>query len=236
LTFAAINNKILGVERRKTKKKATARQSGGFQKIAEELKARIASGRLKPGQRLVELHLSRSFGTTRSKIREALKKLQQDGFVKITPNVGALVAEFSHKDIEHLYDLVSVIEGLAVRVITPFITAEEVNAIEHLVKKVERVADKPALFYERNNELHFLLITLSENEDLIKLADNLRYRIRCVNLQCVFSPGQITAAIKEHRKILDAIKERRAVKAEQLMRNHLLYAKSRLIKYLNKSL
>jgi DNA-binding GntR family transcriptional regulator len=62
------------------------------------------------------------------------------------------------------------------------------------------------------------------------------FRIRCLNLQCLFSPGQMAASIKEHRKIFEAMKERKAVKAEQLMRNHLLCAKNRLIKFINKSL
>jgi DNA-binding GntR family transcriptional regulator len=205
------------------------------QKIVEELKAGIASGTLKPGQRLVEVHLSKVFGVTRSKIREALKKLEQDGFVKIIPNVGARVAEFSQKDIENIYDLMSVLEGLAVRVITPFLTDEQLKKIEALIHKVE-AAHKPTQFFEVNNELHSFLIALSENDDLIKLADNFMFRIRCLNLQCLFSPGQMAAGVKEHRKIFEAIKERKAVKAEQLMRNHLLCAKNRLIKYINKSL
>jgi DNA-binding GntR family transcriptional regulator len=205
------------------------------QKIVEELKAGIASGTLKPGQRLVEVHLSKVFGVTRSKIREALKKLEQDGFVRIIPNVGARVAEFSQRDIEHFYDLMSVLEGLAVRVITPFLTDEQLKRIEALIHKVE-AAHKPTQFFEVNNELHSFLIALSENDDLIKLADNFMFRIRCLNLQCLFSPGQMAAGVKEHRKIFEAIKERKAVKAEQLMRNHLLSAKNRLIKFINKSL
>ena len=164
-----------------------------------------------------------------------LRKLEQDGFVKIIPNVGAKVAEFSQKDIEHIYDLLSVVEGLAVRVITPFITADQIKNIEVLIKKMD-ATNKPPLIYEYNNKFHPLFITWSENEHLIKLTDNLRYRIRCVNLQTIFSPGQIAASIKEHWKIFEAIKEGKAVKAEQLMRNHLLRAKNRLIKYLNKSL
>jgi DNA-binding GntR family transcriptional regulator len=205
------------------------------QKIVEDLKAGIASGRFKPGQRLVEIHLSEVFGVTRSKIREALRKLEQDGFVKIIPNVGALVAEFSQKDIEHLYDLLSVLEGLAVRVITPFITDEQLKRIKVLVNKVE-AAHKATLFFEHNNELHSYLVALSENDHLIKLTANLMLQIKCLNLQCLFSPGQMAAGVKEHRKIFEAIKEGKAVQAEQLMRNHLLYAKNRLIKYLNKSL
>ena len=217
------------------KRDMAANNSAERQKIVEELKAGIASSTLKPGQRLVELHLSKVFGATRSKIREALRKLEQDGFVKIIPNVGARVAEFSQKDIEHIYDLMSVLEGLAVRVITPFITDEQLKRIEVLVNKVE-AAHKATQFYELNNQLHSLLITLTENDHLIRLVDNFMLRIRCLNLQCLFSPGQMVASVKEHRKIFEAIKEGKAVKAEQLMRNHLLCAKNRLIKYINKSL
>ena len=205
------------------------------QKIVEDLRTRIGSGKLKPGERLVEVHLSKGFGVTRSKIREALKKLEQDGFVTIIPNVGARVAEFSQKDIEHIYDLMSVLEGLAVRVITPFLSDQQLKRIEALVDKVEAVHN-PTQFFELNNELHSFLISLTENDHLIRIADNFMFKIRCLNLQCLFSPGQITAGVIEHRKILEAIKARNAVKAEQLMRTHLLSAKNRLIKFINKSL
>jgi len=224
--------------RRKTTKmnrNTPANNSSERQKIVEELKGGIGSGKLKPGQRLVEAHLSETFGAKRSKIREVLRKLEQDGFVKIIPNVGAVVAEFSQKDIEHIYDLLSVVEGLAVRVITPFITAEQIKSIEVLIKKMEATHKAP-LFNEYNNNLHSLFITWSENDHLIKLTDNLRFKIRCVGLQGIFTPGQITASINEHRKILEALRERNPVKAEQLMRNHLFHAKNRLIKYMNKSL
>ena len=204
-------------------------------KIVEDLKTGIASGKLKPGERLIEVHLSKVLGVTRGKIREALRKLEQDGFVQIIPNVGARVAEFSQRDIEHFYDLMSVLEGLAVRVITPFVTEEHLKRIETLVDKVE-AAPTATQFYELNNQLHSFLIALSENDHLIKLVDNFMFRIRCLNLQCLFSPGQMAAGVKEHRKIFEAIKERNAVKAEQLMRNHLLCAKNRLIKFINKSL
>jgi DNA-binding GntR family transcriptional regulator len=217
------------------KRDRTANHSRERQKIVEDLKSGIASGRFKPGQRLVEIHLSNVLGVTRGKIREALRKLEQDGFVEIIPNVGARVAEFSQKDIEHIYDLMSVVEGLAVRVITPFLTDEQLKRIEALIDKVE-TARKPTQFFELNNELHSFLITLSENDHLIKLTENFMFRIRCLNLQCLFSPGQMAASVKEHRKILKAMKERKPVKAEQLMRNHLLYAKNRLIKFINKSL
>ena len=210
-------------------------QSVERQGIVEDLKSGIANGTFKPGQRLVEAHLSELFGAKRSKIREALRKLEQDGFAKIIPNVGAFVLEFSQKDIEHIYDLMSVLEGLAVRVITPFMTNEQLESMEVLIKKME-ATEKATQFYEYNNDLHSLLIMWSENDDLIKLTDNLRLRIRCVILQNLYGPGQIAASIREHRELLQAMTERKAEKAEKLMRNHIFHAKNRFLKYLNKSL
>jgi DNA-binding GntR family transcriptional regulator len=205
------------------------------QKIVEDLKAGIANGTFKPGQRLVETHLSELFGVNRSRIREALRKLEQDGFAKIIPNVGAFVLEFSQKDIEHIYDLMSVLEGLAVRVITPYMTNEQLESMEVLIKKME-TTEKTTQFYKYNNDLHTLLITWSENDYLIKLTENLRLRIRCIILQNLYGPGQIAASIREHRELLQVMKQRKAERAEKLMRNHIFHAKNRFLKYLNKSL
>jgi DNA-binding GntR family transcriptional regulator len=205
------------------------------QKILESLKAEIASGTLKPGQRLVEFHLSEVFGVKRSRIREVLRKLEQDGFIKIIPNVGAKVAEFSQKDIENIFDILIVLEGLAVRLITPFISNNQLKSLKVLINKME-ATDKIPLFHTYNMKFHSSVIRLSENDRLIKLTNNLMYNIRCASFQTMSSPGQITASIKEHRKIFEAIKSRKSVKAEQLMRDHLLRAKNRLIKYMNRSL
>jgi DNA-binding GntR family transcriptional regulator len=205
------------------------------QKILESLKAEIASGTLKPGQRLVEFHLSEVFNVKRSRIREVLRKLEQDGFVKIIPNVGAKVAEFSQKDIENIFDILIVLEGLAVRLITPFISNNQLKSLKVLINKME-ATDKIPLFHIYNMKFHSSIIKLSENDRLIKLTNNLMYNIRCASFQTMSSPGQIAASTKEHRKIFEAIKNRDPIKAEQLMRDHLLQAKNRLIKYMNKSL
>jgi DNA-binding GntR family transcriptional regulator len=207
----------------------------GSQEIAGELMAGIASGTYRSGQRLVELQLSEVYDVKRNRIREALRQLEQDGFVKIIPNVGAIVVEFSQKDIEQTYDLLSVLEGLAARVATPFITAHELEKLEDLIIRME-ATDTPSLFLEVNVEFHALLTMLSENDRLIKFVDNLRYLARRFGFPSMHSPGQIRASIDEHRKIFEAIKAVKPMRVEQCMRHHLIRSKNRLIKYLNRSL
>jgi DNA-binding GntR family transcriptional regulator len=205
------------------------------QEIAEDLKGKIANWTFRPGQRLTEIYLINVLNTTRNKVREALRQLELEGFVKIIPNVGATVVEFSQKDIENIFDILTVLEGLAVRLIAPFISNHQLRSIKALISKME-ATNKIPLFHTYNMKFHSLIIQLSENDRLIKLANNLMDNIRCASFQTMSSPGQITASIKEHRKIFEAIKDRNSFKAEQLMRNHLLHAKNRLIKYMNKSL
>lgn len=203
------------------------------QEIVENLKSWIAT--LKPGQRLVEIHLCERFGVKRSMVREVLRQLEQDGFVRIIPHVGAVVTELSQKEIEHTYDLIGVLEGLAARVATPTITVQHLEMIEALINKMQ-TAENPSLFFDYNKELHSFLTSLCENDRLIKFTENLRDHIRRFYLRGFYHPAQIQRANNEHRKIFEAIKKMKPLKVEMLVRDHYLRSKNRLIKYMNKSL
>lgn len=204
-------------------------------RIAETLESEIACGKLKPGRRLVEVHLCERFRVKRNRVREVLRELDQDGFVKIVPNAGAMVASLSQKDIEQTYDLLGVIEGLAVRVITPFIGREQLEQLEVLLRKMDST-DIPAQFLDYNVEFHALISSWSENDRLIKLRESLRRNQMRYGIYSFFSPGQMGASRLDHRRIFQAMKHGKPVEAERLMRSHLLRAKNRLIKYMNKSL
>lgn len=208
--------------------------AAGFN-VTDALRNAIASGERKPGQRLIETQLCKFFGVKRTAIREALQKLAHEGFVKITPNVGASVIEFSRTDIERIYDLLTVLEGLAVRLATPFVTESQLLTMEELLKRMEG-AESEYLFSQYNDELHILLCALSENKRLVSLTDNLRLSMSAFGYRSFFVPGQTTMSKEEHRKIFQAIKENKPVEAEQLMRNHLVNAKNLLIKCLYRSL
>jgi len=206
-----------------------------LQEIVRELMTAVATGAFRPGQRLVEIQLCELFGVKRAKIREALRKLEHDGFVTITRNVGAIVSRFSRRDIEQMYDLLGVLEGMAVRVATPFITPDQLNSLEALLDRME-AADNPASFSDCNNEFHSLVDSLSENQRLIKMVDNLRLGLTAFGFRSFFAPGQIAASIRDHKKLLEAIRDNNAEKAERLMRQHLINAKNRLLRWMYKSL
>jgi DNA-binding GntR family transcriptional regulator len=203
--------------------------------IVEALESEVSIGKIKPGHRLVEGNLCERFCVKRDTVRQVLRDLEQDGFVKIVPNVGATLTAISQKDIEQTYDLLSVIEGLAVRVITPFVEPEQMEKLESLLIKMEST-DIPSQFINLNSEFHTLILSWSDNERLIKFTEILRRNQRRFGTQSFLSPGQIEASRADHKKIFEAMKQRKPLEAERSMRTHLLRAKNRLIKYMNKSL
>ncbi|MEM3112502.1 MAG: GntR family transcriptional regulator [Candidatus Anstonellales archaeon] len=204
-------------------------------KIAENLKKAIAKGTFKPGERLIEARICDRYKVGRSVVREALRSLEHDGFVKIIPNSGAIVTELSQKDIEQIYDLMGTLEGLAMRVATPILNPKEIAKIEKIIKKMEATSN-PFKFFEYNFEFHNYLDSLSGNDRLIKFMKNLRAQAHRISLRSFYNPGQIRASLIEHRKILEAIKEMDGEKVENLIRDHYLQSKNRLIKFLNRSL
>lgn len=203
--------------------------------LTDDLMNEIAKGTFKPGQRLIEKQLCEFFNVKRSSLRESLRALEHEGFVRIVKNVGAFVAEASQKDIEEMYDLLSVLDGLAVKIATRFISVSQLQKLEKLIKKME-TAEKPAVLSACNREFHTLICAYSENKRLIRVTDNLRLNISLLSYRNFFSENQKMTSIRDHQKIIQAMRQNKSDQAETLMREHILDAKYSLIKSMNKSL
>lgn len=203
--------------------------------IAEALKREIGSGAILPGERLVEAQLCKRFAAGRGKIRDALKRLEHEGYIKITPYAGASAAVFTQKDVEQIYDLMGVLEGLSMLVATPTLSDEDIGRIESIIDQMESTEDKTE-FFRLNDQFHNLLSSLGENATLINFMEMLRGRARVMGLKSLHNPAQVNASIKDHRKIFEAIKALKSTSVEKLIRSHYLKSKKRLIRYLNKTL
>jgi DNA-binding GntR family transcriptional regulator len=204
--------------------------------ILIKLRDSIASGEYEPGEHLREEHLSRRFNVSRTPIREALNQLEKEGFIKIIPEVGAKVAQFSQNDIADIYDLLIVLEGLGSRLAAARITNEQLYRLEELHFAMVKAANQKELrlFFELNTHFHMKLIEASENSYLIDMRMNFRRLIdRFADISHLI-PGQWQASIKEHPKILEALKSKEPVLAEFLTKEHVENGKNRLIQYLLK--
>jgi DNA-binding GntR family transcriptional regulator len=147
-----------------------------------------------------------------------------------------VVKELSQKDIAQIYDIMGVLEGLAVRIATPVIADEDIAKIEDLVVQMEENKDNKFLLSHYNLEFHNLLTRFGGNYRLINFMENIRAQTYRMRLQTFYNEEQVRASLREHRAILKAIQERRPQRAENLVRKHFLDAKDRLIKFINSTL
>ena len=102
--------------------------------VCEALRAAIQSGELPPGERLMEIPLAEELGVSRTPIREAIRKLEQEGFVVMIPRRGTYVADITLKDINQVFEIRSSLEELAASLASERITPDELEELErHLV-------------------------------------------------------------------------------------------------------
>ena len=199
--------------------------------IVKFIKDAIIRNKFKPGERIVELQLAKELGINRSRIREAVKQLVHEGFLEYIPNKGTAVKKISQKDIAQLWDIMGTLEGLSVRIATPVMPEEQITEIERLVLAMEKNQEDKFLLSRYNFEFHNYLTEISGNEHLIEYMQNIREKTNRTRLQTFYSEEQVRASHREHRAVLNAIRARKANRAENLIRKHYLDSKDRLIKF-----
>jgi DNA-binding GntR family transcriptional regulator len=206
------------------------------EKVVKFIKNAIIQGKFSPNERIVEARLCRDLGVGRSVVRDALRYLEQGGFLRIVKHKGATVKELSQTEIMQNYDIMGVLEGLALRIAVPMMTDKDREEIEKIIRELEdNIGDKFKLF-NCNYKFHKLLASLSRNDRLISLLDTIYAQTRRSTLQSFYNQEQIEVTIREHRKIFEAIRKGDARGAENLIRDHYLSSKNRLLRTLNRTL
>lgn len=212
------------------------RADSAVEKVIEQIKDAIITRTFGPGERIVESKLAKQMGLGRSKVRQGLWQLEQEGFIDIVPNVGAVVRELSQRDVVQIYDLMGALEGLSMRVATPNLTEEEVIKLEAVVEGMESAGGDRSTLVELNNRFHAMLAEFGQNDRLIAFYGQLAEQTHRLILEGLYNQVHTRASIREHRQIVEAVRARKASTVATLIRKHYLASKDRLIKYLNRSL
>ena len=193
------------------------------QKVYRVLKTEIIKGSLKPGTKLLEGKIAEEMEVSRTPIREALRELAAEGFVKISPNQGVVVSNASIEDVQEVLQIRGVLEGLAARLAAKIINKEEIKELDKYLKQMEYYSNKDdaLALSEMDAEFHELILGICENNRLIQIRKNLsdqahRYRIRSLSI-----PGRLKYSLKEHREIVEALKRKDAEQADKLSQKHI---------------
>ncbi len=202
--------------------------------IIRELRTEIASGKLRPGQHLTEVALSSRFGVSRTPVREALKQLEREGLVRISPNQGAKVTELSTKDVEDIYDVLISLEATAARLACPKLGDLEMQKLKDYQFQIERAAssNNQELLVELNTAFHRLIIENTTNPYFVEIRNNFGNLIHRYWRFMAFIPEFAKANIDDHPRIISAFTLKNPPLAEFLMREHLENAKRNMLRYI----
>ncbi|MDQ0285317.1 DNA-binding GntR family transcriptional regulator [Desulfofundulus luciae] len=204
--------------------------------VFESLREAIIQGRLKPGERLMEIQLAEEMGVSRTPVREAIRKLELEGFVVMVPRKGAYVAGISVKDIVDVFEVRAALEALAAGLAAERITEEELEELERaLVKTYEVSSHDLEALVETDTRFHELIYKASRNERLVQIITNLADQIQRFRATSLAQPGRTKHALEEHKQIVEAISERNVELAQILAREHIENAEQSLLNALGEA-
>ncbi|MGE5553432.1 MAG: GntR family transcriptional regulator [Betaproteobacteria bacterium] len=205
--------------------------------VFESLREAIITGRLRPGERLMEIQLAEELGVSRTPVREAIRKLELEGLVLMIPRKGAYVSQISMKDIADVFEIRRALEGLAARLAAERATEEEIERLERALVKIFEVAETEDLngAVALDTDFHEELMNASHNPRLSQLVSNLREHIQRFRLTSLSHPGRVKLAVEEHRKIVDAIASRDAELAQNLAYEHIENAENSLMEVISEA-
>lgn len=203
--------------------------------VYARLRDMILSNQLKPGERLPDRDLAEELGVSRTPVREALGRLEQDGLVANRAGRGYVVVEMDAKQIADLYDLREMLEVHAVRLAAERATPEDLDQLARVLATLETYRDVPEKRSEEIKEglrVHELIARASGNaflhETLVRLLDRMRVFIWIEMLYEDAEAAELTR--REHAAFLTLIREQRVDEAEALVRTHIRTAKEHILR------
>ncbi len=212
-------------------------------RVQLRLRELIVGGELRPGQRIAELSLVERLGASRTPIRMALVRLQEEGLLEALPGGGFAVADFSEADMHDAIELRGTLEGLAARLaaergVSPVLLAEARDCLAHidaLLAPPELSEDAFTGYVLHNGRFHELVAEMADSPLVTRqVARAAQLPFASPNgFVMVQSTGpgardMLVVAQHQHRAVLEAIARREGARAESLMREHARIAQRNL--------
>jgi len=190
-----------------------------FTKIQDD----IINGRYEPGDSLVETKLAEELGVSRTPVREAIRQLELEGLVTYIPNKGVYVTGITKDDIQDIYTIRSLIEGLAVRWAVERIEAEELKKLEETVELMAYYTKKGDMeqVTKLDTRFHEVIYDACKSRVLQNTLKNLLRYVKKARLTSLKVPKRAYQALEEHKQILHAFKSHEPEKGERLMILHI---------------
>jgi DNA-binding GntR family transcriptional regulator len=186
------------------------------------LRAAIVSNKYQPGQRLREASLARALGISRMPVREALRRLQQEGLVELVPRRGVFVAAVTLQNAQDIYRAREALESVAAALAAERASAEDLTRMERILAAMDRAAraGRVERVIREARSFHLALHESAHSPRVQAILEQVyaqSQRFRDITLR---TPQRPRVAGNEHRLLLDAIRQRDPELAERRMRDH----------------
>jgi DNA-binding GntR family transcriptional regulator len=200
--------------------------------VFNTLRQAILTGELKPGERLMEIHLANKLGVSRTPIREAIHKLELEGLVTMIPRRGAEVAQITEKSMSDVLEVRRAMDALCAELACDRITEEETEQLNQACENFRRATQTKDVkkIAQADVELHDIIVQATGNKRLVQLVNNLSEQMYRYRFEYIKDFSQHERLVEEHRIIYESIVNKDKETASEAAKLHIDNQKKAIIR------
>lgn len=196
------------------------------------LRSAIATGKLKPGARILESELAVLLAMSRTPIREAIATLEADGLVTMDSARGRIVTKLDYQSIMELYAVREVLESTAAGLAARNASDIEIVALRDMLELEKEILDDAGKLADHNRRFHEAIYYCSHNRYILKMLEYIQTAMLLLQPASRTGSERRETALLEHCAIVDAIEAHDSAASEAAIRNHVRRAQQARIKLL----
>jgi DNA-binding GntR family transcriptional regulator len=208
-------------------------------KVYTTVRGRILSFDLKPGEKILENEIAKELGVSRTPVREALNKLEQEGLITVFLKKGYVVSNLTSKEVEELYEIREALEALAIKDAVRNSSEADWKHLEEIILNISTNFDKSAgenigMLYKDSYKFHEELEKISGNQTLQQMLNAIREKINRLQWMNVFFVDRAIDSHTEHIELLQLLRTGEIEKALVANEKHIRHSKESILKYFNR--
>lgn len=202
--------------------------------VYDKLRQGIIKGKLKPGQKVVMGELAKAFGMSETPVREAIRRLESEGYIDFTPHMGAIVTKIDERELVEIYLIRIALEELATKLAGPHIVDRDIDFLNRKNDEMEAAIrqDRYENLAAMNKAFHLRIYKAAPFPRLYKMICDLWDTFERWPSVFSYVPERAAASVKEHKRIIRALKEGDTDQADRLIKEQKERTMEALQKYM----
>lgn len=195
-------------------------------RVFSEIREAILEGEYKPGDVLRESSIAKKMNVSRTPVREAIRQLELEGLVHSIPNKETIVSGITNEDVHDIFMIRTRLEGLAARYAAERITDKEIKEMEEVLALTEFYVSRQDIneLKALDHRFHEIMYKATKSKILTHVLSDFHDYIQNARKSSIAMPGRAEKLLEEHKKIYEAIRDKKIDEAETLLNEHIANA------------